>query len=101
MSTSAAASLKRAKAPKPDQRRKAISAADPSPTPAQIRAAREGLGITQDAAGRLAGVTRVAWARYEIGTRRMPGTLWRYWRHVAGIERMPFTPPASRSPSRS
>lgn len=56
----------------------------------EIRAAREKAGLTQAAAAELLGVTREAWARYEIGERTMTESAWAYWKHVAGVERIPF-----------
>lgn len=46
--------------------------------------------MTQTEAAELLGVTRVAWARYEGGEREMTDAAWLYWRHVAGLERIPF-----------
>jgi predicted transcriptional regulator len=60
------------------------------PTPTEIRAAREQAGLTQSEAAVLIGNTRVAWTRYEAGTRSLDPFLWRFWKHVAGIERIPF-----------
>jgi transcriptional regulator with XRE-family HTH domain len=59
-------------------------------TPATIRAERLRLGLTQSQAAALIGVCRVAWARYESGSRTLPAASWRLWRHVAGVERIPF-----------
>lgn len=61
-----------------------------SPTPAQLTAAREQLGLTQTEAGALLGIHQVSWARYEGGTRTMSGVEWAYFKHVSGIERIPF-----------
>lgn len=60
------------------------------PTPDEIRNAREAAGLTQAEAADLLGVTREAWARYEVGMREMVESAWRYWKHVAGLERIPF-----------
>lgn len=60
------------------------------PTAKEIAAAREQLGLTQAEAAALLGVIRVTWARYEGGTRDMTEAEWRYWKHVAGLERIPF-----------
>ena len=61
------------------------------PTPSEIRKAREQSGLTQAAAAVLVGVTRVTWARWESGITPPPSeALWRFWLHVAGIERIPF-----------
>ena len=42
------------------------------PTPTELRAWRRAEGLTQERAGRLAGVERLAWARWELGTRPVP-----------------------------
>jgi DNA-binding XRE family transcriptional regulator len=60
------------------------------PTPADIRAARKRLGLTQDGAAALLPVTRLTWLRWETDKVPMPEYAWAYWRHVAGIERLPF-----------
>lgn len=60
------------------------------PTADEIRAAREKAGLTQAQAGELLGVTRLSWTRYETGGRTMTEAAWEYWKHVAGIERIPF-----------
>ena len=62
-------------------------------TPADIRAARKRAGLTQTQAANLLGVTRVTWARWESGEQAPTVHQWRYWRHVAGIERIPFRRP--------
>ena len=61
-----------------------------SPSPADIRAARDRAGLTQQQAAELAGVDRGTWARYEIGMRPIPLPTWRYWLHIVGLERIPF-----------
>lgn len=60
------------------------------PTAKEISAARELAGLTQAQAAALLGVIRETWARYEGGTRAMSEAEWRYWKHVAGLERLPF-----------
>jgi len=65
-------------------------------TSADIRAARLSLGLTQSEAAALLGVDRVTWARWEAGTRPMHPAWYRLWRHLAGIEKIPFR--ARRSP---
>lgn len=60
------------------------------PTSDEIRAAREAADLTQAKAAELLGVTREAWARYEIGEREMTEAAWLFWKHVAGLERLPF-----------
>lgn len=58
--------------------------------PVDLRAARVRIGLTQSEAAALIGVDRVTWARWEGGTRQMSEVTWRYWCHVAGLERIPF-----------
>lgn len=60
--------------------------------PADIRAARESLALTQTQAAEMIGVTRVTWTRWELGTTPMPESQWRMFRHLAGIEQIPFNP---------
>ena len=47
-----------------------------NPTPAEISAAREFLGLTQQEAADLLHITTRAWQRYEAGERRMHPALW-------------------------
>jgi len=60
------------------------------PDPANIRAAREAAGDTQTAAAERISSTLRTWQDWERGIARMPPGLWRLYRHVAGIERIPF-----------
>jgi transcriptional regulator with XRE-family HTH domain len=60
-------------------------------TAATIRAARELSGLTQSQAADLIGVSRPTWARWEAGGTPPTEHQWRYFLHVAGIERIPFT----------
>lgn len=60
------------------------------PKPSEIRAAREAARLTQSEAAAVLGVTRVAWNRYEAGKRALSESEWAYWKHVAGLERLPF-----------
>lgn len=63
------------------------------PTSAEVRRLREQLGLTQEEAAALLGITRVGWARYEAdgpNKRAMSEVEWAYWKHVAGLERIPF-----------
>lgn len=46
--------------------------APPAPTPDDLRAWREAEGLTQERAAALAGVERLAWARWESGDRAVP-----------------------------
>ena len=62
----------------------------------QIRSAREQAGLTQAQAAALLGVDRVTWTRWETGALPPPSVpIWRYWLHVAGLERLPFKPAES------
>ena len=47
-----------------------------NPTPAEISAARENLGLTQQEAAALLHISLRAWQRYEAGERRMHPALW-------------------------
>lgn len=60
------------------------------PKSEEIRKARETAGLSQGAAAEILGVSRETWTRYEIGSREMTESAWAYWKHVAGIERLPF-----------
>lgn len=60
------------------------------PTNDEIREAREALGLNQSEAAALLPVARETWNRYEAGTQTMTEAEWRYWKHVAGLERIPF-----------
>lgn len=60
------------------------------PTGSEILNARHALGLTQTAAAALLDVDRVTWARYESEARRISMVEWRYWLHVAGVQRIPF-----------
>ena len=51
-----------------------------NPSPEQIRAARETLGLTQTEAGALIYVGLRAWQQYEAGDRRLHPGLWELWR---------------------
>jgi transcriptional regulator with XRE-family HTH domain len=60
------------------------------PTKSDIKAAREQAGLTQPQAAALLGVTPTTWFRYESGDRKMTDYAFAYWKHVAGLERLPF-----------
>lgn len=51
-----------------------------NPTPAEIRAAREAAGLTQEQAGELIHGSRRAWQDYEAGSRKMHPGLWELFR---------------------
>jgi DNA-binding XRE family transcriptional regulator len=66
------------------------------PTPILIKKARDQAGLTQTQAANLIGVSRVTWTRWETGITPPPAEpLWRFWLHVAGLERIPFSAAAS------
>lgn len=64
----------------------------PVPTPDQLRADRAAAGLTQAQAAALAGYgARERWAELEAGMhKQISPWRYRYWRHVAGIEAIPF-----------
>ena len=57
-----------------------------NPTPAEISAAREFIGLTQQEAADLLYLTLRAWQRYEAGERRMHPALWELFRIKAGLD---------------
>lgn len=67
------------------------------PTPAEIRSARDRVGMSQSEAAAIKGWTRDYWAKLEAGKREISALDWAHWRHLAGIERLPFR--AARSAS--
>ncbi len=54
------------------------------------RASREQAGHTQEQAAELIDVARRTWQDWERGIAQMPAAMLRLYRHVAGIERIPF-----------
>ena len=50
-----------------------------SPTPAEVRKAREKAGLTQAEAGELIGASMRAWQNWEYGKRNMPAAKWELW----------------------
>ena len=54
-----------------------------NPTPAEIRAAREAAGLTQQEAGELIHGSRRAWQDYESGARKMHPGLWELFKTKA------------------
>jgi len=63
------------------------------PKPAEILAAREAAGLTQEQAAELAMLgAQSRWAEYENGTRRIDPARWALFLHRAGIERLPWKP---------
>ncbi len=70
--------------------------------PADIKAARMSLGLTQPKAAALVDVALRTWQSWEYGKRAMPAPMWRLWRHCAGLEEIPFSPrqvPAETAPA--
>jgi DNA-binding transcriptional regulator YiaG len=67
--------------------------ADPArnPTPAEIRALRESLGLSQsEIVARLPhGITLRTWQAWEQGERRCPPCAWAYVRAQLGVLRLP------------
>jgi transcriptional regulator with XRE-family HTH domain len=65
----------------------------PAPTGDEIRAARETAGLTQEQAAELAMLgAQSRWAEYENGTRKIEPSRWALFKHLAGIERLPWKP---------
>lgn len=61
-----------------------------SPKPAEIRAALERAGHTQQQAGDLIGVARRTVQDWVNGVTDMPPGMWELYRHKAGLARIPF-----------
>jgi len=61
-----------------------------TPTPAQIRAARLSVGLSQTAAAHLIGSKLRTWQDHEYGIARMHPGLWELFRHKAGLRQIPF-----------
>lgn len=53
-------------------------------------ASRHLAGHTQEQAGAVIGIARRTWQDYERGISPMPYMLLKLYRHLAGIERIPF-----------
>ena len=89
---------------KPDGDEPLTARAVASPSPQEVRAARESLGLTQGQAGALINYSARGWQNFEAAgaeNRRMPPIVWQAWRHLAGIERMPFGGAESVSKTRA
>lgn len=56
-----------------------------NPAPADIRAARESVGMTQTQAAQLIYSTMRAWQEWEAGNRRMHPQLWESFRSKANV----------------
>lgn len=59
-------------------------------TISEPRASREQAGHTQHRAAELIGVARRTWQDWERNVAPIPSPMLRLYRHVAGIERIPF-----------
>lgn len=51
---------------------------------------RERVGHTQEQAADAVGVARRTWQDWERGVARMPEAMLRLYRHLAGLQRIPF-----------
>lgn len=56
-----------------------------NPTPAEIRAAREAIGITQTDAGLMVRASLRTWQQWEAGDRRMHPGLWELFLTKSGV----------------
>lgn len=65
-------------------------------TRSEIAKTRSALGLTQVQAGAIIGWTRSGWQAVELGQRPLSPLMWRVWRHLAGIEAIPFVERVSR-----
>jgi DNA-binding transcriptional regulator YiaG len=93
MPASAPASLKRDQSAKQAQNDSAISGAD-------LRADRLSVGLTQTQAAEMVSVKLRTWQEWEQGKTTMQPGLRRLFRHLAGIERIPFRKMLHSSPRR-
>lgn len=55
-----------------------------------LREQRSSVSMTQQQCAALLGVSRVTWARWEAGVSAMPPYALRLWRHLVGLERLPW-----------
>ena len=60
-----------------------------SPTPSDIRAARQSLGLSQSEAARLCLVSTRAWIKWESGERAVSAPAWALFRLVTGLDAPP------------
>lgn len=67
-------------------RSKASPSLAANPTPEAIRAAREGLGLTQTQAGAVVYAGLRAWQEWEAGARRMHPAIWELFRIKTGLD---------------
>ncbi len=61
-----------------------------NPAPDAIRAARKRAGLTQTGMARLIYSTLRTVQEWEAGNRSMHPAMWLVFRHLAGLERIPF-----------
>lgn len=57
-----------------------------NPAPAEIRSARESVGLSQTDAGDLVHTTCRVWQQWEAGDRRMHPAFWELFRIKVGVE---------------
>lgn len=70
-----------------------MSSRKDTPTPHEIRAAREAAGLTQTAAAALIYRTLRGWQEWEAGNRRMSPALWELFRHKVSQTTIPAPSP--------
>lgn len=63
---------------------------EPGPTSTEVRLLRVELGLTQQQAGAILGWTERAWRQIEDDQRSLSMLNWKVWKHLAGIEAIPF-----------
>lgn len=64
---------------------------NPGPKAPEVKAVREEWGFTQVSAAALLGWGERGWQYLESGERKLTALQWKLWKHIAGIEQMPFT----------
>jgi DNA-binding transcriptional regulator YiaG len=67
------------------------------PTKEDVFEARAAVGHTQVAAAAVISVSIRSWQDWEGGIRPMPSNLYRLYRHLVGIEAIPFTKHPARN----
>lgn len=64
---------------------------NPGPDAEAVRALRESLGMTQTDAAKVFNWSLRGWQQIELDERRLTAQQWALWKHIAGVEPMPFT----------
>lgn len=64
---------------------------NPGPDYIEVREARESIGLSPKEAAAMIGWGARRWEQVELDEERMTRQQWELWKHVAGIEAMPFT----------